>query len=249
MQTFTLKQIADRNGVSKSTVKAYASRNGYKPVDTTGSAYKYPADLMAVITEKYGEPANSKKLFNQAVANAKSVRDDALVKRVDQLIDYAGWWSELDDQRMVPVYFYRFILSDKSVQNDKRAVKIMAYFGGFSLDPKNDRLRDAVASGAFKSLVNWIYNMMRKPTDVYQSIYRWNKFSNDGKVRSIEILDDKLSKNYANYRAFNTGSNQGAGGSPLAVKKAESATSSEEPDAERCNSALLANQKKKGMEV
>ena len=116
MQTFTLKQIADRNGVSKSTVKGYAERNGYKPVDSTGTAYRYPADLMAVITEKYGEPANSKKLFNQAVANAKSVRDDALVKRVDQLIDYAGWWSELDDQRMVPVYFYRFILSDKSVQ-------------------------------------------------------------------------------------------------------------------------------------
>lgn len=256
MQEFTLKEIADRNGVSKSIVKGYAGRHGIKPVDTSGTTYKYPADLMTIIAEKYGEPVHSKKLFDDAMKNTESKHTDApvkqvaaLTKRVNQLIDYAGWWSELDDQRMVPVYFYRFILSDKSVQNDKRAVKIMAYFGGFSLDPKNDRLRDAVASGAFKSLVNWIYNMMRKPADVYQSIYRWNKFSNDGKVRSIEILDDRLSKNYESYRDFNNGSNQGAGGKPLANKKAESATGSNEPNTERCNSALLASDKDKEMEM
>lgn len=246
MQTFTLKQIADRNGISKSTVKGYAERNGYKPVDTAGTAYRYPADLMAVITEKYGELANSKKLFNQAVANAKSVRDDALVKRIDQLIDFASWWAQLDDQRTVPVYFYRFILDDKSIRNDKRTIKIVAYFGNFSLNPKNARLRDAVANGAFKSLVRWVYTMLWKPADIYQSIQRWNKFSSSGKQHFVKYLDDRLSKNYKSYRDFKSG---GSGGGKPHAKKADSAPGSSEPVATRCKSALLANQKKKEKEV
>lgn len=253
MQTFTLKEIADRNGVSKSVVKGYAGRNGYKPVDTTGTAYRYPADLMAVIAEKYGEPANSKKLFDEAVANTESKQDDTVAKRVDgltervdQLIDFASWWTQLDDQRTVPVYFYRFVLTDKSIRNDKRAVKIMAYFGDFSLNPNNNHLHDAVTDGAFKSLVTWVYNMLRKPSDVYQSIQRWNKFSTSGKQHFVKYLDDRLSKNYKSYRDFESG---GSGGVKPHVKKADSASGSTEPVAERCKSALLASQNDKEMEV
>lgn len=253
MQTFTLKEIADRNGVSKSVVKGYAGRNGYKPVDTTGTAYRYPADLMAVIAEKYGEPANSKKLFDEAVANTESKQDDTVAKRVDgltervdQLIDFASWWAQLDDQRTVPVYFYRFILDDKSIRNDKRTIKIVAYFGNFSLNPKNARLRDAVANGAFKSLVRWVYTMLWKPADIYQSIQRWNKFSSSGKQHFVKYLDDRLSKNYKSYRDFKSG---GSGGGKPHAKKADSAPGSSEPVATRCKSALLASQEDEEKEV
>lgn len=253
MQEFTLKEIADRNGVSKSTVKAYTLRHGIKPVDTSGSAYKYPEDLMTIIADKYAEPANSKKLFDDAIANTESKHTDApvkqvdaLTKRVDQLIDFASWWAQLDDQRMVPMYFYRFILRDKAIRTDKRTTKIMAYFGDFSLDPRNKQLRDAVTSGTFRSFVGWVYKMLWKPTDIYMAIQKWNKFSSDGKTRFVQILDDKLSKHYENYCDFKTG---GAGGRPLAEIKADSATGSDEPDGARCKSALLAPSKDKGTEA
>ena len=67
LQGFTLKQIADRNHISKSTVKSFAATHGFKPIDKSGNAYIYSDELMAVVTEKYGEPANSAKLFNQEV--------------------------------------------------------------------------------------------------------------------------------------------------------------------------------------
>lgn len=253
MQTFTLKQIADRNGVSKSTVKAYASRNGYKPVDTTGNAYKYPADLMAVITEKYGEPANSKKLFSEAVANAESKHADApakqvdaLTKRVDQLIDFAGWWAELDDQRIVPVDVYRYILGSKIVRTDKESIKLLSYFGGFSLNPMNNRLKRAVTNGTFNYFAHRLHHITKDPANEYVLLARWHKYSDKNKHLVVKLLDESLSKKFKSYREFKSG---GSGGRPLDDKKAESATGSEEPVAERCNSALLASQNDKEMEV
>lgn len=249
MQTFTLKEIADRNGVSKSTVKAYAGRNGYKPVDTTGTAYRYPADLMDVISQKYGEQANSKKLFDDAVANAESKQDGTLAEQIDQLIDYASWWSELDDQRIVPVDVYRYILGSKTVRNDEKSIKLLSFFGGFSLNPTNRRLKRAVSDGTFKFFAYRLRHITKEPADEYVLLARWHKYSDNNKHLVVQLLDKSLSKKFKTYRDFKADSFQGAGGSPLAVKKAESATGSEEPDAERCNSALLANQKKKGMEV
>ena len=256
MQTFTLKEIADRNGVSKSTVKAYAGRNGYKPVDTTGTAYKYPADLMTVIAEKYGESANSKKLFNEAVANVESKQDDTVAKqigglteRVDQLIDFASWWAQLDDQRMVPVYFYRFVFDDAAIRANKRTAKIVAYFGSFSLNPTNKQLRNAVTTGAFKSLVKWVYVMLWKPADIYEAIRKWNKFNRAGKTRFVQILDNKLSKYYESYREFKPSVSGGTGGGKPLDENADSAPGSSEPGAERCKTALLAPTKNKEMEV
>ena len=81
MQGFTLKEIADRNGVSKSTVKAYTLRHGIKPIDTSGNTYLYPEDLMEIIAKKYAEPAHSAELFKQA---EDSIEITNLEKRVPQ---------------------------------------------------------------------------------------------------------------------------------------------------------------------
>lgn len=249
LQTFTLKEIADRNGVSKSVVKGYAARNGYKPVDTTGTAYKYPADLMAVITEKYGEPANSKKLFDEAVANTESKQNDALVERIDQLIDYAGWWAELDDQRIVPVDVYRYVLGSATVRNDAESIKLLSFFGGFSLNPTNQRLARAVSDGAFKFFAQRLHHITKEPANEYVLLARWHNYSDKNKHVVVQLLDKSLSKKFESYREFKADSFRGPGGGKPHVKKADSASGSTEPVAERCKSALLANQKKKGMEV
>lgn len=248
-QMFTLKEIADRNGVSKSVVKGYASRNGYKPVDTSGTTYKYPADLMAAIAEKYGEPANSKKLFNDAVENANSKQNDALAERIDQLIDYAGWWAELDDQRIVPVDVYRYLLGSKIVRNDKESIKLLSFFGGFSLNPMNHRLKHAVNDGIFKFFASRLHHITKEPADEYVLLARWHKYSDKDKHLVAKLLDESLSKKFKSYRDFKADSFQGAGGSPLANKKADSASGSREPGKERSTSALLAPSKDKEMEV
>ena len=249
LQTFTLKEIADRNGVSKSVVKGYASRNGYKPVDTTGTAYRYPADLMAVITEKYGEPAHSKKLFDEAVANAESKQDDALTERIDQLIDYAGWWSELDDQRIVPVDVYRYMLGSKVVRNDKESIKLLSYFGGFSLNPANLRLKHTVTNGAFNYFAHRLHHITKEPANEYVLLARWHKYSDKNKHVVVQLLDESLSKKFKSYREFKADRFGGSGGVKPHVKKADSASGSTEPVAERCKSALLASQNDKEMEV
>lgn len=249
MQGFTLKEIADRNGVSKSTVKAYTLRHGIKPIDTSGNTYLYPEDLMTIIADKYAEPANSAKLFKQATDSAELTN---LEKRVVQLKDYMSWWSKLDDQRLVPVYIYRYMFGNKAVKCDEKAIKLLEYFGNFSLEPANEKLKRAVECGEFEQFAWTVYRCMKRPADMYVMVTRWNKYSNDNKHLLVEYVDNSLSKKYKSYREFKTGSSsgsQGAGGSPLAKTKAISATGSGEPDATRCKTALLAGKENKEMEM
>lgn len=249
MQEFTLREIAERAGVSKSTVKAYTLRHGIKPVDTSGNTYLYPEDLMEIIAEKYAEPANSAKLFKQA---EDSIEITNLKKQVAQLIDYAGWWSELDDQRLVPVYVYRYMLTNKAVQTDEKAIKLLKYFGSFSLDPTNEKLKQAVKHGEFEYFVWMIYRCMKRPADMYVMINRWNKYSDDNKHLLVKYVDSNMSKKYKSYHDFKTGSSsgsQGSGAPALEKEKLISATGSDEPKAKRCKSALLAGKKDKEMEM
>lgn len=245
-----MREIAEHNGVSKSTVKAYALRHGIKPVDTSGNAYLYPEDLMEIIADKYAEPAHSAELFKQAENSAELTN---LEKRVAQLTEYVGWWSELDDQRLVPLYIYRLMFNSKAVRTEPGTVKLMTYFGRFSLNPANDQLKLAVGNGAFNYFVRRLHHITKEPADGYALLSRWNKYSDKNKHIVIQLLDESLSKKFKSYHDFKTGSssgsNQGAGGSPLAIEKAISATGSRESDATRCKNALLADKKNKEMEM
>ena len=165
---------------------------------------------------------------------------------------YASWWSELDDQRLVPVYVYRYMFNTKAVKRDEKAIKLLEYFGNFSLDPTNEKLKRAVEHGEFEQFAWTIYRCMKQPTDMYVMVTRWNKYSDDNKHLLVKYVDNSLSKKYKNYRDFKTGSSsgsQGAGAVALAKTKADSATGSREPNAKRCKSALLAHKQDKEMEM
>ena len=246
LQGFTLKQIADRNRVSKSTVKSFAAAHGFKPIDKSGNAYVYSDELMAVVAQKYGEPANSAKLFNQAVSVAESNGIDELKKQVDQLSSFASWWAELADQQLVPMYVYRYIFKSKIIQDDKCSEKILRFFGGFSLNPANKKLERAVNDGTFEFFVWRFHRLMNRPANAYVMISGWGKCSDALKRSIVQKLDNALSKNYKTYRDFRTGSTgsdvQGAGVITPA-NSAGSSSGSENSESGRCKTALLADSK------
>ena len=250
LQGFTLKQIADSNHVSKSTIKSFAAGHGFKPIGKSGNAYIYSDDLMAVVAEKYGEPANSAKLFNQAVSaseNADIKTNNELKKQVSQLRNFAIWWAELDDQRLVPVYIYRYIFNSKIIRNDKCSVKILQFFGGFSLNPANEKLEQAVNNGAFEFLAWRFYRLLGRPANAYVMISNWGKCSDGKKHSIIHDLDNALAKNYKAYRELKIGSTgsdvKGAGVKTPAKTSADSSSSSDNSEMERCKTALLADTK------
>ena len=247
VQGFTLKQIADRNHVSKSTVKSFAATHGFKPIDKSGNAYIYSADLMAVVAEKYGEPANSAKLFNQAVSATNNGDISGLKKQVDQLSDFVGWWADLDDQKLVSVYVYRYIFNSKIIRFDSDSIKILRFFGDFSLNPQNRKMEQAVKSGAFKYFAWRFYRILSRPANEYVMMSRWSKRSDDDKHAIVRQLGRDLSRNYKAYRELKTGSTgfdvKGAGVKTPA-NSAGSSSSSESSDSGRCKSALLADSKK-----
>ena len=247
LQGFTLKQIADSNHVSKSTVKSFAAAHGFKPIDKSGNAYIYSADLMATVTEKYGEPANSAKLFNQAVSATENNGIDELKQQVDQLSNFASWWAELADQQLVPMYVYRYIFKSKIIRKDECSVKILQFFGGFSLNPANEKLEHAVNDGTFEFFVWRFHRLMNRPANAYVMISRWGKCSDADKHLIVQKLDNALSKNYRGYRDFSTdsigsGDVKGAGVKTPA-NSAGSSSSSESSDSGRCTTALLADSK------
>lgn len=247
VQGFTLKQIADSNRVSKSTVKSFAATHGFKPIGKSGNAYIYSDELMAVVAQKYGEPANSAKLFNQAVSateNTDTESDNELKKQVDQLSEFASWWAELDDQRIVPVYVYRYIFKSKIIRKDECSVKILQFFGGFSLNPANEKLERAVNNGTFEFFAWRFYRLMGRPANAYVMISNWGKCSDGKKHSIIHDLDNALANNYKTYRNFQTGSGgvQGAGVKTPAIS-AGSSSSSDNSEMERCKTALLADSK------
>lgn len=247
-QGFTLRQIADRNHVSKSTIKSFAASHGFKPIDKSGNAYIYSDDLMATVAEKYGEPANSAKLFSQAMSANENNSIDELKQQVDQLSNFASWWAELADQQLVPVYVYRYILKSKIVRNEKSSRRILRFFGGFSLNPANKKLEQAVNNGAFEFLVWRFYRIMNRPADAYVMISRWAKSSDADKRSIVQKLDKALSRNYKTYRELKTGSTgsddvKGAGVKTPAKTSADCSSSSESSDSGRCKTALLADSK------
>ena len=250
LQGFTLKQIADSNHVSKSTIKSFAATHGFKPIGKSGNAYIYSDDLMAVVAEKYGEPANSAKLFDQAVSaseNADIKTNNELKKQVSQLRNFAIWWAELDDQRLVPVYIYRYIFNSKIIRKDECSVKIMQFFGAFSLNPANEKLEHAVNNGTFEFFVWRFYRLLGRPSNAYVMISNWGKCSDGKKHSIIHDLDNALAKNYKTYRNFQTGSTdsggvQGAGVKTPAISAGSSSTS-DDSEVGRCKTALLADKK------
>lgn len=247
MQGFTLKQIADRNRVSKSTIKSFAASHGFKPIDKSGNTYIYSDDLMATVAEKYGERANSANLFNQAVSATENNEIDELKQQVDQLSDFASWWAELNDQQLVPMYVYRYVFKSKIIRKDECSVKILQFFGGFSLNPANEKLEHAVIDGAFEFFAWRFHRLMNRPANAYVLISRWGKCSDADKHSIVQKLDNALSKNYKAYREFSTGSTssdvaQGAGVKTPA-NSAVSSSSSDNSEMERCKTALLADTK------
>ena len=245
LQGFTLQQIADRNHISKSTVKSFAATHGFKPIDKSGNAYIYSDELMAVVTEKYGEPANSAKLFNQAVSATNNGDISGLKKQVDQLSDFVGWWADLDDQKLVSVYVYRYIFNSKIIRFDSDSIKILRFFGDFSLNPQNRKMEQAVKSGAFKYFAWRFYRILSRPANEYVMMSRWSKRSDDDKHAIVRQLGRDLSRNYKAYRELKIGSDdvQGAGAKTPAIS-AGSSSSSESSDSGRCKTALLADDEK-----
>ena len=247
VQGFTLKQIADSNHVSKSTIKSFAATHGFKPIDKSGNAYIYSADLMAVVAEKYGEPANSAKLFSRAMSATENNGIDELKQQVDQLSNFASWWAELADQQLVPMYVYRYIFNSKIIRNDKCSVKILQFFGGFSLNPANEKLEQAVNNGAFEFLAWRFYRLLGRPANAYVMISNWGKCSDGKKHSIIHDLDNALAKNYKAYRELKIGSTgsdvKGAGVKTPAKTSADSSSSSDNSEMERCKTALLADTK------
>lgn len=245
-QGFTLKQIADRNHVSKSTIKSFAASHGFKPIDKSGNTYIYSDELMAVATEKYGEPANSTKLFNQAVKNADSKQVEALSQQVNRLVEFAGWWADFDDQKLVSAYVYRYIFSSKVVRADKGSARILQFFGGFSLNPANKKMEQAVKSGSFKFFVWRFSRLLNRPGDDYVMISRWSKCSDNEKHSIVRNLDNVLAKNYGDYcklRTDLTSSDVQGAGVKTPANSAGSSSSSESSDSGRCKTALLADEK------
>lgn len=249
LQGFTLKQIADRNRVSKSTVKSFAATHGFKPIDKSGNAYIYSADLMAVVAEKYGESANSAKLFSDAVSATENNGIDELKQQVDQLSEFASWWPDFDDQKLVSVYVYRYILSSKVVRTDKESVRILQFFGGFSLNPSNEKLEQAVENGSFKFFVWRFSRLLNRPADDYAMISHWSKCSDNEKHSIVRNLDNALSKNYRGYREFSTGSGVQGAGAKTPADSADCSSTSENSETGRCKTALLADSKKQGKGV
>lgn len=247
VQGFTLKQIADSNHVSKSTVKSFAATRGFKPIGKSGNAYIYSDELMATVAEKYGEPANSAKLFSNAVSATENDGINELKQQVNQLSDFASWWAELADQQLVPVYVYRYILKSKIIQDDECSEKILQYFGGFSLNPSNKKLEQAVTDGAFEFFVWRFHRLMNRPANAYLMISRWAKCSNADKHSIVQKLDNALSKNYRGYRDFSIGSIGSGGDQGAGVKtpanSADCSSGSESSDSGRCTTALLADSK------
>ncbi len=247
-QGFTLRQIADRNHVSKSTIKSFAASHGFKPIDKSGNAYIYSDDLMATVAEKYGEPANSAKLFSQAMSANENNSIDELKQQVDQLSNFASWWAELADQQLVPVYVYRYILKSKIIQDDECSEKILQYFGGFSLNPSNKKLEQAVTDGAFEFFVWRFHRLMNRPANAYLMISRWAKCSNADKHSIVQKLDNALSKNYRGYRDFSIGSTGSGGvqgaGVEAPANSADFSSDSENSESGRCKTALLADDEK-----
>lgn len=248
LQGFTLKQIADSNHVSKSTVKSFAASHGFKPIDKSGNAYIYSDELMAVVTEKYGETANSAKLFSNAVSATESNDIDELKQQVDQLSIFASWWAELNDQQLVPMYVYRYIFKSKIIQDDKCSERIMRFFGGFSLNPANEKLEHAVNDGAFEFFTWRFHRLMNRPANAYALISRWGKCSDADKHSIVQKLDNALAKNYSNYRELKTGSTGSGGvqgaGVEAPANSADFSSDSENSESGRCKTALLADSKK-----
>ena len=144
------------------------------------------------------------------------------------------------------------MFNSKAVKHDEKAIKLLKYFGNFSLDPANEKLKRAVEDGEFEYFAWIIYRVMKKPADMYVMINRWNKYSDDNKHLLVKYVDNNMSKKCESYRDFKTGSSsgsQGSGAGALEKEKAISATGSDEPDAKRCKSALLAGKKDKEMEM
>ena len=243
VQGFTLKQIADSNHVSKSTIKSFAAPHGFKPIDKSGNAYIYSADLMAVVAEKYGEPANSAKLFSRAMSATENNGIDELKQQVDQLSNFASWWAELADQQLVPMYVYRYIFNSKIIRNDKCSVKILQFFGGFSLNPANEKLEQAVNNGAFEFLAWRFYRLLGRPANAYVMISNWGKCSDADKHSIVQKLDNALIKNYSAYRELRTGSDVQGAGVKTPANSADSSSGSENSESGRCKTALLADTK------
>lgn len=89
MKQYTITEMSDASGVKRETIKSFLARNNVQPVDTSGKAYKYPADVLDMIISKYTPLHEIKRLRagDPSVFEQTNSLDFAINQREKEAVD------------------------------------------------------------------------------------------------------------------------------------------------------------------